>query len=176
MANRIDCQSVKMGSHLADTQSCYQQQNPEILTKSPEISEPKEAGITKQSIKLDDAETIQDCQQQILPPENADHQTNTPKSPISPTIESIPSQNHDSETESLIHFYSCCKLSFMIKMASLQSVKTLGYALSEENVKKEEESMEEARTKALEAWQKIRDRGLSYDVIGSEYLRSCTLH
>lgn len=176
MVNPIDCQSLKMGSHLADTQSCYQQRNPEILTKSPEISEPKEAGITKQSIKLDDPETIQDCQQQIVPPENTDHQTNTPTSPLSPKIESIPLQNQDSDTESLIHFYSCCKLSFMIKMASLQSVKTLGYALSEEDIKKEEETMEEARTKALEAWQKIRDRGLSYDVIGSEYLRSCTLH
>lgn len=176
MVNHIDRQSIKMGSPLADTQSCYQQQNPEILTKSPEISELNEAGITKKSIELDDAETVQDRQQQIVAPENTDHQTNTPTSPISPQVESIPPQDQDSETESFIHFYSCCKLSFMIKMASLQSVKILGYALSEEDVKKEEESMEEARTKALETWQKIRERGLSYDVIGSEYLRSCTLH
>lgn len=176
MVNPIDCQSLKMGSHLADTRSESRDSAADSKTESPEISEPKEAGITKQSIKLDDPETIQDCQQQILPPENTDHQTNTPTSPLSPKIESFPLQNQDSDTESLIHFYSCCKLSFMIKMASLQSVKTLGYALSEEDIKKEEETMEEARTKALEAWQKIRDRGLSYDVIGSEYLRSCTLH
>lgn len=176
MVNPIDRQFIKMGSHLADTKSCHRQQNPEILTKSPEISEPNEAGITKQSIELDDANTVQDCQQQIVAPENTDHQTNTPTSPISPKVESIPLQDQDSDTESLVHFYSCCKLSFMIKMASLQSVKTLGYALSDEDIKKEEGSMEEVRTKALEAWQKIRDRGLSYDVIGSEYLRSCTLH
>lgn len=176
MVNSINSQSTNMGSHFVDTQSCYQQQIPEILTKSPEISEPNEAEITEKSIKLDDAETAQDCQQQNVPLESTEHQTNTPTSPTSPTTKSIPLQDQASDTEALIHSYSCCKLSFIIKMASLQSVKTLGYALSQEDVKREEDSMEEARTKALKAWQKIHDRGLSYDVIGSEYLRSCTLN
>lgn len=176
MVKPIDCQSTNMGSHLADTQSCYQQQNSEILTRPPETSEPNEAGITEQSIKLDDAGTTQDCQRQIVSAENTEHQTITPTPSTSPTIESTPLLDQASETKSLIHSYSCCKLSFIIKMASLQSVKTLGYALPQEDVKREEDSMEAARTKALEAWQKIRDRGLSYDVIGSEYLRSCTLH
>lgn len=60
-------------------------------------------------------------------------------------------------------------------MALLQNVKALGYALSED-LKREEESVEAARVKALEAWEQIRDRGISYDLNGSEYLRSCALH
>lgn len=59
-------------------------------------------------------------------------------------------------------------------MAFLQNIKALGYDLSEEDVKREEESMEVARTQALEAWEQIRDNGFSYDMNGFEHLRSCT--
>lgn len=161
-----------MGGHLADTQSCDQQQDAASLPTSPRIPESSKAGITKHSIDMD-TETTQDCQQQTLPPDNAEHQTTTP---TSPTIESIPLEDQNADIEPLFHFYSCCKLSFLIKMALLQNVKALGYALSEEDLKREEESVEAARAKALEAWEKIRDRGFSYDVNGSEYLRTCTLH
>lgn len=162
-------QSVNMGGHLAASQSCDQQQAAESLKTSPEIPEPDKAGITKHTIDMD----AQNCQQQTIPPENAENQTITP---TSPTIESIRSEDQNADTEPLFHFYSCCKLSFMIKMALLQNVKALGYALSEEDLKREEASVEAARAKALEAWEQIRDRGFSYDVNGSEYLRSCTLH
>lgn len=138
------------------------------------IPEPNETENAKRSMSMG-VETTQHCQQQTVPPKNTEHQTGAPTSPTSTTIEPIPMEDQDSETESLIHFYSCCKLSFIVKMASLQSVKALGFALSEEDVKREEESMEDARAKALEAWQKICDRGVSYDVVGSEYLRSCAL-
>lgn len=123
-----------------------------------------------------DAETTQPCQQQVVPPGSTELQTGAPISPTSPTIEPIPLEDQNSEIESLIHFYNCCKLSFIVKVASLQSVKALGYALSEEDVMREQEFMEEARAKALEVWLKICDRGFSYDLVGSEYLRSCTLH
>ncbi|KAG6366932.1 hypothetical protein INS49_001113 [Diaporthe citri] len=137
-----------------------------------EVSEPKYARISQQSVDMD-AETTQNCQQQANPPENAEHQTTTP---TSPTTEIIPLEDQNADTEPLFHFYSCCKLSFLIKMALLQNVKALGYGMSEEDVKREEEAMEVARAKALETWEQIRDRGFSYDVNGAEYLRSCTLH
>lgn len=161
-----------MGGHLADTQSCDQQQDAESLPMSPKIPESSKAEITKHSMDMD-VETTQNCQQQTLPSDNAEHQATTP---TSPTIEGIPLEDQNADIEPLVHFYSCCKLSFLIKMALLQNFKALGYAMSEEDLKREEESVEVARAKALEAWEKIRDRGVSYDVNGSEYLRTCTLH
>ncbi|KAI7773967.1 hypothetical protein LA080_009513 [Diaporthe eres] len=161
-----------MGGHLADTQSCDQQQDAESLPTSLKIPELTKAEITKHSIDMD-AETTENCQQQTLPPDNAEHQTTTP---TSPTIESIPLEDQNVDIEPLLHFYSCCKLSFLIKMALLQNVKALGYAMSEEDLEREEESVEIARAKALEVWEKIHDRGFSYDVNGSEYLRTSTLH
>lgn len=170
MDGSIDCQYINMEGRLADTQSFDQQQDAESLTTSPEVLEPTKARMTEQIIDMD-AETTQNCQQQTIPPENAEHQTTTP---TSPRIEIIPLQDQTADIEPLVHFYSCCKLSFLIKMALLQNVKALGYALSED-VKREEESVEAARVKALEAWEQIRDRGISYDLNGSEYLRSCAL-
>lgn len=141
----------------------------------PEIPEPGKPGTTKQFISKD-GETAQHCQQQIIALENTEYQNTSLIPPTSPTIEDIPLGDQDAEIEPLIQIYSCCKLSFLIKMASLQNIKNLGYALSEENLKQEEEAMEAARAKALEAWEQIRDTGFSYDVVGSEYLRSCMLH
>lgn len=160
-----------MVGRLANTQSCYRQQNAGSLTTS-EIPKPNKAGIANPGIDMA-AETTQHCQPQTVAPETNEHQGITS---TSSTVETIPSKDHNTDIESLVHFYSCCKLSFMIKLASLQNVKALGYALSEEELKREEESIENARTKALEAWQQIHDRGFSYDMIGAHYLRSCTLH
>lgn len=169
----VNChmQSINVGGHLANTQSCDQKQGDQSLTTSSEIPELNKAEITKQSITMD-SEMTQKCQQQTIPPENAEHQTTIS---TSPTTESIPLEDQNADTEPLFHFYSSCKLSFLIKMALLQNVKALGCAMSEEDVKREEESMEAARAKALEAWEEIRDRGFTYDLNGSEYLRSCTL-
>lgn len=169
-----DCQSINMRSLLADTQSCDKQQN-ELLMMSPKIPEPGKPGITKQTISKID-ETAQHCQQKIITLESTEHQTTRPTSPTSPAIEISPLDDQNSKIEPLIHFYSCCKLSFLIKMASLQNIKNLGLTLSEEDVNQEDEAMEAARAKALEAWERIRNSELSYDVVGSEYLRSCTLH
>lgn len=118
-----------------------------------------------------DGKTAQHCQQLIITSKNAEHQATTP---ASPTMEADPSKDRDAEAESLLHRYSCFKLSFLIKMAFVQNMKALGYNLSEQQVMREYELMEEARAQAIEAWEQIRDRGLSYDMHGFEYLRSCT--
>ena len=129
-------------------------------------------GATKETIEMD-GKTAQHCQQAIITSDNAEHQTATL---ASHTTEATPSEDQNPETESLFHSYSCFKLSFLTKMAFLQNIKALGYDLSEEDVKREKESMEEARVQALKTWEQIRDKGFSYDDHGFEYLRSSTQH
>lgn len=117
-------------------------------------------------------ETSQHGRQQITTAEDTEQQA---ASHASPTAENTTLEDQDPETALLFHFYTCCKLSFLIKMASLQHVKALGYALSDEGLNWEEQSMEDARTRALDAWEQIHARGFSYDAVGAEYLRSCVL-
>ena len=126
--------------------------------------------VAKNTTKVD-GET-QHHQQQIIISENAEHQNTTH---VSPTTQTFQLEVQSADLNSLIDSYSYRKLAFLIKMAFLQNIKALGYAPSEEDVKREEASMEEARAHALDAWENIRERGFSYDVHGSEYLRSCTL-
>lgn len=120
-----------------------------------------------------DGKTAQRCQQLIITSKNAEHQATTPAPPI---MEADPSEDRNAEAEALLHRYSCFKLSFLIKMALVQNMKAFGYNLPEQQVMREEELMEEARARAIEAWEQIRDRGFSYDVHGFEHLRSCTQH
>lgn len=133
-----------------------------------ELSKPRD---TEPTTKMN-GEASQHGRQEITTAEATEHQV---ASPASPTAENIPSQNQDPNTAPLFHFYTCCKLSFLIKMASLQHVKALGYALSDEGLNWEEQSMEDARIRALDAWEQIHARGFSYDAVGAEYLRSCAL-
>lgn len=160
-----------MESLIANTQSCSKQQDTEPLIATPETTESSKPGVTEPTTNMND-ETSRHGRQQITTAENTEHQA---ASPASPTTENIPLQDQDPETAPLFHFYTCCKLSFLIKMASLQHVKALGYALSDEGLNWEEKSMEDSRTRALDAWEQIHARGFSYDAVGAEYLRLCAL-
>lgn len=134
------------------------------------------SGTNEKTIDMEDVEAGQSCQEAIITCQHNELQT-TP--PASPTTEVIPpedqtSDDQSADTESLIHSYSCFKLSFIVKMACLQNIKAIRPGSCEEDVKREEQSMEEARVQAIKAWEKIRDIGVSYDVQGLEYLKSCT--
>lgn len=75
------------------------------------------------------------------------------------TVATAPLDDRIVDTGSLFHSYSCSKLSFLIKLAFLQSIKDLGYSLPREDLKREEESMEAARIQALETWSRSTTRG-----------------
>ncbi|KAG8166390.1 hypothetical protein KVR01_002079 [Diaporthe batatas] len=110
-------------------------------------------GATQKTIDTEDGEAAQSCQEAIITYQNTEPQT--AMEVIPPDDQMIDDRGTD--IDSLIHSYSCFKLSFIVKMAYLQNIKALRPDLSAEDTKQEEQSLEETRAQAIEAWEKIRN-------------------